>query len=511
MMQMLYQLYLNEYRYLPYEIDFAVKEVRSLVDPAYELTDVKSKTWEITAVKDDIQLKRLAYFMKGTDITGKKEVYTTQYELESACREVMGQSEKRQSTRYSVHGLHEYKGKFNPQVVRGILNFLGVEYEANVLDPFCGSGTTLVECVHLGITAKGFDINPLAVFISNAKLKALKTPFEELKRISQNISSKVTILRDEASIRLLEDNNDRMEYLKSWFPTNYLNEIELLRLAIEEVADDNKGIFLTIASNILRDYSLQEPADLRIRKRKSPLPTTPFIEKFEEETKNFLQIIYATQKVLSARSHDCMAKNEDSKNYNLGSSLFDCAVTSPPYATALPYIDTQRLSLVWLGLCQPQEIINLESQLTGSREIRGINTKKQLMNDLLNNTHQISERVHNLCCDLQNALNSEDGFRRQAVPILLYRYFVDMQKMFSNVLLALKEGAPFALIVGHNHTTLGGQRFDIDTPELLVDIAKKVGWLHQESISLQTYQRYGLHAKNSTNKETLIILRKPKS
>ncbi len=46
---------------------------------------------------------------------------------------------------------------------------------------------------------------------------------------------------------------------------------------------------------------------------------------------------------------------------------FDAAITSPPYATALPYIDTQRLSLIWLGFASPKEVKVLENNLIGSR------------------------------------------------------------------------------------------------------------------------------------------------
>src|SRR5207247_6086504 len=50
-------------------------------------------------------------------------------------------------------------------------------------------------------------------------------------------------------------------------------------------------------------------------------------------------------------------------------SSFDCVITSPPYATALPYIDTQRLSLAFLGLSKASEIRILERSLIGNREI----------------------------------------------------------------------------------------------------------------------------------------------
>ena len=60
-----------------------------------------------------------------------------------------------------------------------------------------------------------------------------------------------------------------------------------------------------------------------------------------------------------------------------------------------------------------------------------------------------------------------DGFRKQAVPVLLYRYFVDMKKMFHNTYNLMKTGGKYGLIVGNNKTTIGGSRRVIDTPYLL--------------------------------------------
>ena len=83
-----------------------------------------------------------------------------------------------------------------------------------------------------------------------------------------------------------------------------------------------------------------------------------------------------------------------------------------------------------------------------------------------------------------------------------------MQEVYKSILPLLKQNAPFALVIGHNHTTLGGVRFDINTPKLLGILASKCGWSHEESINLQTYQRYGLNSNNAVKSETLLILRK---
>ncbi|MEW9721973.1 hypothetical protein AB3H31_24110 [Escherichia coli] len=82
-----------------------------------------------------------------------------------------------------------------------------------------------------------------------------------------------------------------------------------------------------------------------------------------------------------------------------------------------------------------------------------------------------------------------------------------MSDVFASVRGVVKEDAPFGLIVGGNHTVLGGTRFDINTPQHLANLAVSRGWQHVETIPLQTYKRYGLHQNNATTTEALIVLK----
>ncbi len=105
-------------------------------------------------------------------------------------------------------------------------------------------------------------------------------------------------------------------------------------------------------------------------------------------------------------------------------------------------------------------------------------------------------------------LGDSDGFRKKAVPSLLYRYFAQMKSAFEKVQQKLKVDSHFALIVGHNHTNIGGVKTNINTPELLVNVASSLGFELVENTLLEVYQRYGLNSLNSVNKESLIVFRK---
>lgn len=488
----------HNYRYYPYERELAAREVASLLrDPVLrEFPD----GLELVGGSDSRSAARLTYF-SGIG-NGRETFETLQSRLESAAR--FGKT--RQATRYSVHGLHEYKGKFNPQVVKAILNIFNIEPGQRVLDPFCGSGTTLVECTHLGISSHGIDLNPLAVFIANAKLQALVTPADELWTTLRRLSISLNRTR-RWSITL--DDDPRSLYLQSWFDSEILEVIEIIHSKIENIGGSHAPIFFAVASNLLRDYSLQDPKDLRIRRRKSPLPERPFPEALLDAWTRFIERTEATQAILgtdlpSNRAALCDVTALEPADFP---ALFDASITSPPYAMALPYIDTQRLSLVWLNLLDPENILELEAELIGSRELRG-RARKRLSSDLEENKQYLPEAEALFCHRIRNALGAHDGFRRKAVPILLYRYFTSMQKSFRAIRDLVRRHAPFALIVGHNHSVLGGVRYDIDTPVHLANIASGSGWTVEELIPLQTYHRYGYHMNNAINAETLVILRR---
>lgn len=83
-----------------------------------------------------------------------------------------------------------------------------------------------------------------------------------------------------------------------------------------------------------------------------------------------------------------------------------------------------------------------------------------------------------------------------------------MKNMFEKVEQKLKPNSHYALIVGHNHTTIGGIRTDINTPELLVKVAESIGLELSENTPLEVYHRYGINSQNSVNKESLIVFKK---
>ena len=482
------------YKYMEYEKELQIREIQALM-PSSEIISTSKDAVEIEVDEKEVsfayELTFSAYYQTDESILPTRQALLEKDDTLKATK---------QHTRYSTHGIHEYKGKFNPQVVHCLMNIFGVKEGSYVLDPFDGSGTTLLECAHANVKAYGTDINPMACFIANTKVKALSINVKEAKAALDTILSAV-----ESPVDVI-GSDKRIEYLMSWIPLETLRLLETIRHIANNYDSALRDLLLLVASDLIRDYSLQEPSDLRIRRRISPFPELPFMDAFSENLCKYLRKIEEVQLLkmpLCCENHAILC--DIKKDNPFGNLLFDVAITSPPYVTALPYIDTQRISLVWLGLCEPADIGKLEAMLIGSREIIRVEKAKWLA-DLSANTYSLPSSIYEMIVDMNDSLCEQDGFRKKAVPALTYRYFAEMKDMFQNVHNLMKPGGKYALIVGHNRTTLGGKEFNIDTPMLLGDLAVSCGWKLEEIILLQTYKRYGLNSKNAINRESLIIL-----
>ena len=531
--------YWHSYKYLPYEKELALRELKALngVEP-------KQKTNTAVSVYSSAKWKtsacNITYFMKGVGEDGST-IMPIQTLLEASASTINSlesykpfRSEvslQRQSTRYSAHGIHEYRGKFNPQIVRAIGNIIGLKPKDWVLDPFCGCGTTLLESAHIGWNAIGIDLNPLGVIISDAKIAALKIPASILNSQIQILESKLLKLSkglsfDQAFSQIqmlgITKNNwqadfEYHDYLRKWFKESVLAQLSAIVTHIDSLpSKEVQTILRVILSDILREVSLQDAADLRIRRRKSPAENLPVIPLFLNSMKRkvqtilrareFIPHIETTQRALLGDAKYC--SDLIRKNPEFESVKFNAAITSPPYSTALPYIDMHRLSLVFLGLVTPREIHSLERSLVGNREITRKH-RQQIEQNIEKNSSNLPIECVAFCSEMKKAVNSKtDGFRKQDKPALVYEYLSNMATMFEQVYQLLQEGAIYALIVGKNTSVLGGKSFVINTPEHLSLIAQSKGFDVEEIIELDTYQRFDIHKENSIRSEDLLLLRK---
>ena len=99
----------------------------------------------------------------------------------------------------AVHAWYRFVLSFPPHLVRSYLDQLGVGSFDTVLDPFCGTGTTLVECKKLGIASVGLESNPMAAFATSVKVDWSADPRLLLGYAEEVASSTLTIIESKES------------------------------------------------------------------------------------------------------------------------------------------------------------------------------------------------------------------------------------------------------------------------------------------------------------------------
>jgi DNA modification methylase len=428
-------------------------------------------------------------------------------------------SSARKDPKYVTHGIHAYKGKFYPQLARSLFNLAGLSTGQRILDPFCGSGTVPLEAHLNGFEGVGFDMNPLAVKIAKAKTEIVLVDPYLRDRLLALFQQRVTNLNPSSGLEIFPQSS--MKEIESWFPPKVIRKIAALLHAIRETPDVRVKEFLEVLlSHIVRDISQQDPKDLRIRRRATPIEDAPVFELFMAhlaDQRERLSKFASRSNKAPCKFRDAHIWQKDSRNLEhfglagLGKKSVDAVVTSPPYATALPYIDTDRLSILLLCGVPSTERSQIEESLTGSREIRNGHKRdletaieQAMFDDIPSLTARaLVTKVHRL------NKSADVGFRRKNMAALLLRYFTDMTKVFRNLEVCLKPGASAFFVIGDNVTTAGDQELIIKSADVLTETAENLGWKIRERIPITVTTENRRHAKNSITENEIIWCQKP--
>ena len=423
----------------------------------------------------------------------------------------------RRSLRYATHGLHEYKGKFFPQLVRALMNIAQLRENAAVLDPMCGSGTTLVEARLSGRSSYGFDMNPLSVFITDVKCQALAlepaTLTEAYLRLDEAIRTPSSDRRETRWFASLA--NRDQAYVERWFSQQTILELDQIEQGISELPTTTtiKNFYRIALSNILRRVSLQKDEDLRIRREEKDVAPREVILLFLEEAARSTQTVAA---FLAERGHTKLGayKVSEADARQTASMLpqlvgkVDAAITSPPYATALPYIDTDRLSLIYLGLLPREQHKARDTLMIGNREVSR-RDRTAYWTSYEKNRSLLPESTCALIEQIDQ-LNKEGpaGFRRKNLSALLAKYFFDMRQVTQQVFTLLRPGGSMFLVVGNNRTTAGRMRIEISTPDHLAAIASSTGFRLVDDTPMEMLVARSIFKKNAIASERILRFEK---
>jgi DNA modification methylase len=247
---------------------------------------------------------------------------------------------------YLTHNIHPYPAKFVPQIPRLLLQSF-CRTGATILDPFCGSGTAILEASLLGCNAVGIDLNPLAVLIS--RVKAL--------RLDERGLHEARRLRNLIAVRYYDGSRNRSTYetpcfrnRDKWFSQEALHDLAFIRGNINEISDITmKDILSVCFSAIIVKISNQE-SDTRWKAIQKIYKTGDAIAIFTEKLGNLVnRLTLSSQHIPSHTSIRVIQGN--SKDLScLESQSIDFVVTSPPYMNSYDYYLYHKLRMFWLGI-----------------------------------------------------------------------------------------------------------------------------------------------------------------
>lgn len=275
-----------------YELHMAQLEVKALAKGVELEPDFRSFIANSTTDVEAVVL-RSAYV---ADVDGTPTVYSrlTQKNITRAFNQ------------YITHWFYPYKGKYHPQMVRGLANIMGLKPGDTLLDPFVGSGTTLVEGALLGLKTIGFDISPLCVLISKVKANAI----HHLDKIEQK----------EGAFVLREDTPS------TWNPQ------------IAEVLKDPVACFELLARMIAKSDEARRSRD--------------FSERYFHNKEKMLQSIRLMKEgcaEVGITPVPARVEIADARKLPLDDNSVEGVITSPPYSIALNYVQNDAHALEALG------------------------------------------------------------------------------------------------------------------------------------------------------------------
>jgi DNA modification methylase len=307
-----------------------------------ELFELELAFMEYSSLPSEQLLERTA-FIKSIDNNFSKHylLYSNYSEKINAERTSATQTyfeEGKFSTGYATHGLFPYRGKFHPQLIKGLMNILNIQKGETVLDPMAGSGTTNIEAALMGINSIAIDVSPFCQFMIKTKYEALTIELKSLENTtfdSRKIFGFFTNGNVLERINKIEDNNKRKIY-----DLAFLAFLDALGYSKRVTKSNHRQLFDKV------------------------------LPRYIETVKSFLSNPYFEQGKIGSLK---ILSDSDALKMKIEKDSMNCVITSPPYSFAIDYAENDRDQLEFLGY----DADELKNKLIG---LKGKSKSQKLQN-----------------------------------------------------------------------------------------------------------------------------------
>lgn len=261
-------------------------------------------------------------------------------------------------TGYATHGLFPYRGKFHPQMIKGLLNIMGLKSGETVLDPMMGSGTVLVEATLMGIKSIGIDTSPFCRFMTQTKLDALTMSLNRARKALNNYAEVFDYFTKNVGKPIIGLKAKKKKTPKTVMSVmepaaEYVTKEDRSQLTKQQKETSDTYNFLLLA--YLDSVGYAERSNRR-----------PPIEQFKAILERYLFVAEKIQNVLSGLESElahAQALEGDARDLPLEDETIDGVIFSPPYSFAIDYLKNDAFHLNYLGV----ETETLRDSMVGLR------------------------------------------------------------------------------------------------------------------------------------------------
>jgi len=414
-------------------------------------------------------------------------------------------------TQEFTHGLHQYPARMHPEIAKRLITKFTSKKSDLIFDPFMGSGTVLVEAMLHGNNSIGIDLNPFAVLLSNVKTtpldsKKLETTFKQILLNSKKDKQEKITYDNAPNFTSRKSKKDNLNF---WYPVKNSNDLQILKNHVFLIKDKQISNFFKICFSLTtRRVSFQKNSIYKIyrmqddkRKEHEPDTLTEFQKICEKNIKNMKNF---TEKIGTkhAIANTILGNTMDAPEI-LGTKKPTLLVTSPPYGdhqTTVAYGQFSRHPGMWLELPEQEELLAVDSEGLGGK-------KKDEIEDLQSDTldkilKKIKKKDKEIPKTKTHANRAGD----------VYSFFKDLDNCFEKISHVLQENKSHCCFVVSNRTV---RREKIPTDEICVELAKKYGFTHTDTI-YRTIANKAMSLKNAPenitnfsgdtmNQESIII------